>query len=240
MVRGHFSSAAADGGRPGRLRCSGHSLTGGGRRGFTLLEVLLALMLTGMILVATTFFIFSMGELWGRGVEDRLFDRHSSGVSRFLQSTLSQSLVAADSSEAGRISLSQPPGIGRFDESLITFELLEGPPFLVWPDAPLPAVVCYLKLVEGEGLFLLWHSRLEIDFEEQAPRSTLLSPFVTELIYDYYDSETEAWTSLPDFDHGDGGEPVLPTRVRLVFAYDGMTKETILTLPQQSASIALF
>lgn len=237
-----------------RRRTPDFSLTGGGpgssgeaparrfrgRRGFTLLEVVLALMLTGMVLVATTFFIFSMGELWGRGVEDRLFDRHARGVSRFLQSALSQSMASANPAEPGRISLSQPPGIGRFDESLITFELLEGPPFLVWPGAPLPAVVCYLKLVEGEGLFLLWHSRLEVDFEEQAPRGTLLSPFVTELIYDYYDPETELWTSLPEFENDDKGEPSLPTRVRLVFAYDGMIKETILTLPQPSASIALF
>ncbi len=197
-------------------------------------------MLTGMVLVATTFFIFSMGELWGRGVEDRLFDQHSRGLTRFLQSTVSQSLVSSNPAEPGRISLSQPPGIGRFDESLLTFELLEGPPFLVWPDAPLPAVVCYLKLEPGEGLFLLWHSRLEIDFEEQAPRSTLLSPFVTRLIYDYYDPETKMWTSLEQFETDPQGEPLLPRRVRLVFHYDNMSKETILTLPQQSASIALF
>lgn len=208
--------------------------------GFTLLEVLLSLMLTGMVLVATTFFIFSMGELWGRGVEDRLFDRHSRGVTRFLQTTISQSSISTDPSGATRAELSQPPGIGRFDESLITFELLEGPPFLVWPEARLPSVVCYLKLVEGEGLFLLWHSRLELDFEEQAPRATLLSPFVTEMIYDYYDPETKMWTTLPQFENDNQGEPKLPTRLRLVFAYDDMTRETILTLPQANATIALF
>lgn len=197
-------------------------------------------MLTGMVLVATTFFIFSMGELWGRGTDVRLFERHARGVTRFLQSSLSHSLVSANPSDPERIGLSQPPGIGRFDESLVTFELLEGPPFLVWPEAPLPAVVCYLKVVEGEGLFLLWHSRLEVDFEDQPPRSTLLSPFVTDLVYDYYDPEMDSWTSGTEFETGEEGEPRLPTRVRLVFEYDGMSKETILTLPYQSDSIALF
>lgn len=212
----------------------------GESEGFTLLEVLLSLMLTGIVLVATTFFIFSMGELWGKGGDDRLFDRHARGVTRFLQTSLSQSLLSLDASNESRISLSQPPGVGRFDESLVTFEMLEGPPFLVWPDVSLPSVVCYLKLEQEEGLFLLWHSRLEVDFEEQAPRATLLSPFVTDFIYDYYDTETQEWTSLPQFENDAQGDPQLPTRVRLVFSYDGMTKETILTLPQANTSIALF
>lgn len=227
---------------PGRGICpvSPGGETAGRSGGFTLLEVLLSLMLTGIVLVSTTFFIFSMGELWGVGTEDRLFDRHARGVTRFLQTTVRQSTVFPDPSEPARVQLAQPPGIGRFDESLVSFELLEGPPFLVWPEAPLPSVVCYLKLEPGEGLFLLWHSRLEVDFEEQAPRSTLLSPLVTQLIFDYYDPETRIWTSHEQLETDRSGEPVLPTRVRLVFEYDGMTRETILTLPQPSGSVALF
>lgn len=217
------------------------------RAGFTLVEVLLSLMLTGIVLVSTTFFIFSMGELWGRGAEDRMFDQHSRGVTRFLQTTMRQSVVSDEASVGGSgtapassIYLSQPPGLGNFDEALISFELMEGPPFLIWPDVPLPSVVCYLKLVRDEGLFLLWHSRLEVDFEEQPPRSTLLSPFVTEMIYDYYDPETQTWTTQDRLENDLAGEPLLPTRVRLVFNYDGMTGETILTLPRQTATVAIF
>ncbi len=207
--------------------------------GFTLLEVLLALMLTGMVLAATTFFLFSMGELWGRGVEDRLFGRHARGVTRFLQSQIDQAPASGPADVAG-VRLDQPPSFGYFDEDLVTFELTEGPAFLVWPEVPLPLVVCYLKLVEGEGLFLLWHSRLEIDFEDQDPRGTLLTPFVTEMIYDYYDPETETWSSLTAFETGEGGEPLLPNRVRLVFEYDGLVEETILTLPRPAESVPLF
>lgn len=215
---------------------------GSGRHGFTLIEVLLSLMLTGIVLVSTTFFIFSMGELWGRGVEDRMFDQHSRGVTRFVQTTMSQSFLSgeAPTGATSSVYLSQPPGIGYFDDSLISFELMEGPPFLIWPDVPLPSVVCYLKLVPGEGLFLLWHSRLEVDFEEQPPRSTLLSPFVTTLIYDYYDPETRTWTTQDRFENNSEGEPLLPTRVRLVFNHDGLSGETILTLPRPSSTVALF
>jgi prepilin-type N-terminal cleavage/methylation domain-containing protein len=208
--------------------------------GFTLIEVLLSLMLISMILVATTFFIFSMGELWGRGSDTRLFDRHARGVTRFVQHTINQSAVHWDAENSQRVSLTQPPGVGHFDDPLITFEVAEGPPFLVWPDVALPAVVLYLRLVPGEGLFLLWHSRLEVDFEDQPPRATLLSPFVTEMIFDYYDPETRVWSSLGQLDSDIQGEPLLPSRIRLVFSHDRMEKETVLVLPRRNATVALF
>lgn len=210
-----------------------------GKAAFTMLEVLLALMLTGTILVATVFFIFSMGELWGRGANDRLFEQHVRNVTRFLQSTIDQSIVAEDGPAGSRVILTQPPGVGRFDESLVTFELMRGPAFLVWPDAPLPLVVCYLK-IENDGLFLLWHSRLEIDFEDRAPRSTLLTPFATGMVYDYYDPEIDRWESLAGFQDDENGEPMLPTRLRIRFEYDGMIRETILAFPHSSDSVAIF
>ncbi|HLS27878.1 MAG TPA: hypothetical protein VK041_04455 [Opitutales bacterium] len=224
-----------EGGQTGK----GRKLQLSGKKAFTMLEVLLALMLTGTILVATTFFIFSMGELWGRGAEDRLFEQHVRNVTRFLQSTIDQSIAADDGSGGGRVILTQPPGVGRFDESLITFELMNGPAFLVWPDRPLPLVVCYLKL-ESDGLFLLWHSRLEIDFEDRAPRSTLLTPFATAMVYDYYDPETDRWETLAGFQDDENGEPLLPTRLRMRFEYDGMIRESVLTFPHATGSVAIF
>ena len=52
------------------------------RRGFTLLELLMAITIGAMLMVAASTFVFSMGELWGRGTDERLFDRHVRGVSR--------------------------------------------------------------------------------------------------------------------------------------------------------------
>ena len=46
------------------------------RRGFTLLELLLAMALAATVLIGLNTFVFSMGELWGRGGDVRLFDRH--------------------------------------------------------------------------------------------------------------------------------------------------------------------
>jgi prepilin-type N-terminal cleavage/methylation domain-containing protein len=54
-------------------------------RGFTLLEILLAIVIGGALLTAAISFALSMGELWGNGSETRLFDQHVRGVTRFLE-----------------------------------------------------------------------------------------------------------------------------------------------------------
>ena len=57
-------------------------------RGFTLLEMLLALALVGMLMVGLNTFVFSMSEIWGRNREPRLFDQHVRAVTRYLESEL--------------------------------------------------------------------------------------------------------------------------------------------------------
>jgi prepilin-type N-terminal cleavage/methylation domain-containing protein len=54
-------------------------------RGFTLIEMLLAMFLAGLVLVGLNTFIFSMSELWGKNTDVRLFDQHVRAVTRFLQ-----------------------------------------------------------------------------------------------------------------------------------------------------------
>jgi hypothetical protein len=61
--------------------------------GFTLLETLLAVALSAALLIAVNFFVLSMGELWGRTSEPRLFDRHVRGVTRFLEALVQQSVA---------------------------------------------------------------------------------------------------------------------------------------------------
>ena len=67
-------------------------------RSFTLLEVMLAVALSTMLLVAVNFFVLSLGELWSGGSEERLFDRHVRGVGRFLETLVEQSVVPTDDS----------------------------------------------------------------------------------------------------------------------------------------------
>ena len=63
------------------------------RRGFTLIEVVLAMALVALILVGLNLFVFSMGELWGKNTDVRLFDQHVRAVTRFLQREMMLSLI---------------------------------------------------------------------------------------------------------------------------------------------------
>jgi hypothetical protein len=157
-----------------------------------------AVAIGAMLIVAAIGFALSMGELWGNGSETRLFDQHVRGVSRFLENLLRHAEPAPqppDSSvqtatpeetaqqirqarEAGitlaemqdPVSWQRPRGRNFSGDELLTFQLAESPGVFAWPEHPLPFVVCSLRVDRRDGLFLLWKSRLELDFEDETPR----------------------------------------------------------------------
>jgi prepilin-type N-terminal cleavage/methylation domain-containing protein len=201
------------------------------RSGFTLLEILLALALVGMLLVALNTFVFSMGELWGKNSDVRLFDQHVRAVTRFLEHEL-RSAVLPPAARAGATPIAGQevrPSNGATD-TLLTFELPSGSRLLVWPDRPLPEVVCSLQARDREGLILLWHSRLEKNFDTDAPRETVVTPLVSGLSYDYYDPDFKRWSTETVMKKDPAGAALAPQRIRLKFAYGKLTKETVITL----------
>lgn len=221
----HFLSA-----RPGRCV-----------RAFTLLEILLALALVGIVLVSLNTFVFSMGELWGRNTDVRLFEQHVRAVTRFLDRELRVAALppSVRPGDAAIAPQEVRPRNG-MTENLLTFELPEGSRLLSWPDRPLPEVVCSLQLRPREGLWLLWHSRLETRFEDDPPRETLITPLVTAISYDYYDPNFKNWKNEEQLRRDSDNQVVAPQRVRLKFAYQKMTKETSITLPSTPETLPNF
>lgn len=213
----------------------------GSRAGFTLLEILLSLALVGLMLVALNTFIFSMGELWGRGSDVHLFDRHVRAVTRFLEKELrSAVLPPAARANTTPIALQEiRPQFG-MTEKLLTFDLIAGSRLFVWPDRPLPEVVCSLQVRERDGLFFLWHSRLEKNFDSESPREALVTPLVSGMSYDYYDADFNRWTNERTLKTDATGNPLSPQRLRLTFTYDRMTKESVVTLPAPTGGLPLF
>ncbi|MBI3878047.1 MAG: prepilin-type N-terminal cleavage/methylation domain-containing protein, partial [Verrucomicrobia bacterium] len=51
-------------------------------RGFSLVEILLAVALLGALLLSLNVFIFSMSEIWGQNADKRLFEQHVRAVTR--------------------------------------------------------------------------------------------------------------------------------------------------------------
>ena len=209
--------------------------------GFTLLEIILSIALVALLLVAMNTAVFSMGELWGRGTDRRLFDQHVTAVTRYLDREL-RAAVLPPASRVGETPVTEPeikPASGNSD-FLLTFALPAGSRLLVWPDHPLPDVVCSLQVREGEGLILLWHSSLETKFNADPPRETVISPLVTALSYDYYDPNFKAWSTEPALKKDSSGQPMTPQRLRLTFGYDKMTRETVITLPTTTEGLPGF
>lgn len=211
------------------------------RRGFTLLETLLALALAGLLMVGLNTFVFSMGELWGRNTDLRLFDQHVRAVTRFLQHELrAAARPPAGSAETPPFTMAEIRTQAGSTETLLTFELFEGSRIFVWPGQPLPEVQCSLAVREGTGLLFLWHSRLEKDFADQPPRETLVTPLVTGLSYDYYDADFKNWKNETLPRRNAQGDYDAPQRLRLKFTYLKRSQEVLLMLPTVTQGIPAF
>src|SRR5687767_12020374 len=127
---------------PAPPACAG-ARRGDSHRGFTLLEILLALALVALLLVSLNTFVFSMSELWGQKTEPRLFDQHVRAVTRFLEHELRAAALppAARANSTPIVPTEIQPQNG-LTEKLLTFELPAGSRLFRWPDRPLPEVVC--------------------------------------------------------------------------------------------------
>ena len=237
-------SAASTPSRVTAVPVAGAAAPGGSgltQRGFTLLEILLALALVALLLVAMNTFIYSMGELWGLRTDVRLFDQHVRAVTRFLDNELRASaLPPAARAGSTPIALQEIRPQNGLMEKMLTFELPSGSRLFTWPERPLPEVVCSFQVRPTEGLVLLWHSRLEKNFETDPPRETVVTPLVTGLTYDYYDIDARRWSTETTVKMDPQGQPMTPQRLRLQFTYGKLTRESVLTLPTPGQALPVF
>jgi hypothetical protein len=125
-------------------------------------------------------------------------------------------------------------------EKMLTFELPAGSRLFTWPERPLPEVVCSFQVRPNEGLILLWHSRLEKNFETDPPRETVVTPLVTGLAYDYYDADSRRWSTETAVKMDTQGQPMTPQRLRFKFTYGKLTRESVITMPTPGQALPVF
>ena len=209
--------------------------------GFTLLEILLSLVLVGLLLTAMNTFVFSMGELWGQRSEPRLFDQHVRAVTRYLERELRTAALPPNArTNTAPFTLEEIRPQNGVMEKMLTFELPAGSRLFTWPERPLPEVVCSFQVRPNEGLVMLWHSRLEKNFETDSPRETVITPLVTGLSYEYYDADVSRWTVETAVKLDRDGKPMTPQRLRLKFTYNKMTRDSVITLPAAGEALPMF
>lgn len=204
--------------------------------GFTLIELLMALAILSMMLVALFTFVFSMGEIWGRGGEQRLFAQHVSASARHVESLLRRGAIplpgSSSQTEPFSVRSIRSPDGGNAD--LLSFTLPEGDRLMRWPGPPLPDVTCSLAVIPGKGLVLYWQSSLEQNRETEAPRVAVISPFVTKLEYLGYSEDSGNWRTDQRLQKGTDGHWQLPDRLRLTYTHGNLVAVREISLPARA------
>lgn len=137
----------------------------------------------------------------------------------------------------------KPPGFADYKDPLLSFALKDTPPLLIQTgNAPVIGINAFLYFEKDEGLSLLWYTPLQEDSEDiDDLRRTPISDLVTQINYIYWDEDFEKWEEEEEPMDGEGNEEfILPRFIKLIFEYEGETKERIITIPVPSKSALLF
>lgn len=219
------------------------------KKGFSLVEVLLALSIGGLVLIAATALLVTISQAWANRPATRdAFDAHVNGVSHFLTAVLEEASVSSFAlPKDQRVDLQYPVGFSDAEDPLIHFYLREAPPLFFSPYGSANRVHGYLYPDEQDGLSILWFSELqELEKNDQGRmepededelRKTLVSPFCEEIYYCYYGEEDAApddikeWeikNELEESEKTDGYR--IPAFVKLVFRWDDEDLERTISL----------
>ena len=221
------------------------------RRGFSMIEVLIALAIGGLLLVSATDLLVLISKRWAEGPSSKdAFDAHVNGVARFLTAVVEEAtppVLNRSGNEA--IDLRRPVGFSDSDDPLIHFYLREAPPFFVWPKASASRIHAYLYFEDGEGLSILWFSELQelekneegnmVPEDEDELFKTPISPFCEEIYYCYFGEEGDGPEDIKEWEYPTDlresekteGKFQLPAFVKLIFRGEEEDMDRTITIP---------
>jgi hypothetical protein len=211
------------------------------RAGFTLFEVLLAILLASGIMTSVLLLTVGLGDIWQGTTPVRNLEVHSRQVVDFLKRGFRRAIPVES---GGTVYVFLDYGSGQLNTSgtpMLTWEVRESDGMLPWQAQPLPYVIYHLSVVKDVGLVLYWQSRLEVDFEEFVPRQTLLSSYVTEIECHYYDPEREIWEIEPEPRANMERLYDIPLRIKITFAAEEDEPLTyMINLPNSNGGVPIF
>lgn len=226
------------------------------RSGFTLVEILMAIMLGGIILVSAAAFVMGVFNLSLVAEREPLFEEHVDSTTRFLEYAFSTALPVPgaggnsgtdDSDGQNRdnqntnnssqennpvVSWQRIPGETGLNPEALSFRVPGDIPVFVAEHSYLPEVTCYLVFKDGEGLLLRWRTDEMASEDDDDVMTSIISPYVTELKYYYYDREDDKWEESDEPEQSDEGQTMMPDFVGLAFVHpDGREAKRQLLLP---------
>jgi prepilin-type N-terminal cleavage/methylation domain-containing protein len=217
------------------------SLAENRRNGFTLLEVLLAILLASGIMTSVLLLTVGLGDIWQGTTPVRNMEVHSRQVVDFLKRGFRRALpVETD----GLVYVFLDHSSGDYSTTgtpMLTWEVQDSDGILSWQAQALPYVIYQLSVVKDVGLVLYWQSRLEVDFEEYVPRQTLISKYVSGIEYHYYDAERELWELEPEPRRNSERLYDIPHRIKVTFESEGENPLAyMINLPNSNGGLPVF
>lgn len=220
-----------------------------GRKGFTLIEVLMAVLLGGLILTAAASFVFGIFHLTIVAEKEPMFEEHVDATSRFLEFAFSSALPAEEntnrntsaneggegsdqrqqpdtpnpndsSSKGSAVAWKRIPGESGLNPEALSFRLSGDLPIFVHEEqAFLPDVECWLVFNEDEGLVLRWRTDEMAEESDDETLTAVISPFVDSLTYWYYDQEDDRWEDSDEAEEADEGGKRMPDFIVLTYKH---------------------
>mgnify|MGYP000371508125 CR=1 FL=1 len=203
-------------------------------RAFTLIEVLLVVILSGMILTALTFHVFGLSQAYLHNEQNSAIEAHVNGATKLLKTIIAKteprsisgtppkalSLKSTSDANLSNFSFQTIPELTENNEYCLAFHLNDTPQFLT-SKKKLPDTTNYLYLIRNKGLVISYTSSLlSTRNDEKTYYTVLISPYITKLEYGYYDTDYNNWT-FSEEPYSYLGEIITPSVIRLVFIYEG-------------------
>jgi prepilin-type N-terminal cleavage/methylation domain-containing protein len=262
-------------------------------QGMSLIEVVIAIAISGFILASAASFVVSITDIWSKREQRYAFFEHADGVTQFLKTnflsaqiipneentfqnnTNTQSSSPSQSIQQNSSGISiqtntqtnnntgnqeqttfpnqqsdtnifwQNPEFNKSsDDPLLSLQIRENTPLLTNPEGILPLEnTLYLYFDPDEGLSLVHSSSLNeaVESEDDYQR-TMLSPYVKEMKYIYWDSESETWESLDEPMTMPEGDYIylIPNFIQLSFEYNETQIKRIIPIPKHSKHLILY
>lgn len=192
-------------------------------QGFTLIEVVIAIALGALILIAASSLLISITQLWIKSEQFDSFQGHVHGVNTFFKKHFKESYFKINE-KLPSLEWAKPPRVSlSVDETLLSFYVrTPNPLFPINSSFP---VVCYLKIDKDKGLSVIWHSFEKPELgKDQTVFETEISPWAKHFKLHYYKKENNTWEVLDkpkESKEGKADKLALPDFLEIQFEKEG-------------------
>lgn len=222
--------------------------------GFTLIETILAMAIGMALMIGATFYLFNLTQAYVQLEEDPVFSDHVEGVCALLdtfigttrqtpqtkeiqEDSTSKDILASKSTNTkrkgkGDLRWEVPPGGGVGQDYVLAFMPQVISSFFERPEAPQLDFTGYLVFIPKKGLFLVYQTASDKKVNASKVNVYLLSDWVTDLTYAFYDEKLDRWLFKPEApSQASDDKPELPIGIQLKFSDGSHEMERLVYLP---------